>query len=75
MCADLSRVAVPILYLQAKQDRLVGASSLEDIRRIKPHVKVETIDGPHLLIQREPRLTAELVARFVDNLLTSCGSR
>ncbi len=69
--ADLSRVAVPILYLWGKHDRLVGVSSLEEIRRIKPQVTVEAIDGPHLLIQRESRQTAEAVARFVEHSLLS----
>jgi pimeloyl-ACP methyl ester carboxylesterase len=36
--AELSQVAVPILYLQAKQDRLVNESCLEEIRRIKPQI-------------------------------------
>ena len=62
---ELTQVEVPILYLQAKQDRLVPASCLDEIRRIKPQAEVAAIDGPHLLLQREPKLTAEIVSRFV----------
>jgi pimeloyl-[acyl-carrier protein] methyl ester esterase len=63
--ADLNQIAVPILYLQAKGDRLVSASCLEEIRRIKPQVKVASLEGPHLLLQRQPRIAAEAVVDFV----------
>jgi pimeloyl-[acyl-carrier protein] methyl ester esterase len=61
---ELSQVDMPILYLRANRDRLVDASCLEEIRRIKPQVKVVSIDGPHLLLQRQPRLAAEAVLEF-----------
>lgn len=62
---ELSQIAVPILYLQAKQDRLVGGTSLEEIRRIKPQMSVASLEGPHLLLQREPLRAAEVVVEFV----------
>jgi pimeloyl-[acyl-carrier protein] methyl ester esterase len=65
----LDKVAVPILYVKAKQDRLVHTWCVEEIRRIKPQVSVSTIVGPHLLLQREPRRTAEAVAEFVQGLI------
>ena len=66
--AELGRVAVPILYIQAKQDRLVSASCLEELRRIKPQMVVTVLEGPHLLLQREPRNAAEVVAGFAQHL-------
>jgi pimeloyl-ACP methyl ester carboxylesterase len=63
--AELGRVAVPILYIQAQQDRLVSPSCLEELRRIKPQMVVAALEGPHLLLQREPRRAAETVVRFV----------
>jgi pimeloyl-[acyl-carrier protein] methyl ester esterase len=62
---QLARVSVPILYLQAQSDWLVGVSCLEEILRIKPDAVVEAVEGPHLILQREPRKTAEIVTRFV----------
>ena len=62
--ADLSQIAVPILYLQAKQDRLVSAACLEELRRIKPHMAVAELEGPHLLFQRQPQIAAEAVVKF-----------
>jgi len=66
--AELERITVPILYIQAKQDRLVSASCVEEIRRIKPQVRVARLDGPHLLLQREPQKSAELVSEFLLGL-------
>jgi pimeloyl-[acyl-carrier protein] methyl ester esterase len=67
--AELGHVVVPILYLQAKQDRLVSALCLEDIQQIKPQTAVAIIDGPHLLLQRQPKRAAEVVSEFVQQLL------
>ena len=66
--AELGQVVVPVLYIQAKQDRLVNASCLEELRRIKPQMAVTALQGPHLLLQREPRRTAEVVAVFAQHL-------
>jgi pimeloyl-ACP methyl ester carboxylesterase len=66
--SGLGNVSVPILYIQARQDRLVGQSCLEEIQGIKHQIKVAQINGPHLILQREPRQCAEIVARFLDGL-------
>ena len=65
---EMGEVTVPILYLQGKQDRLVGASCLDELRRIKPQMAVTALEGPHLLLQREPHKAAEAVVRFVRSL-------
>jgi pimeloyl-[acyl-carrier protein] methyl ester esterase len=62
--SELSQVTVPMLFIQPTQDRLVGADRLEEMRRIKPAAAVETIEGPHLLFQKKPERTAEVVAIF-----------
>jgi pimeloyl-[acyl-carrier protein] methyl ester esterase len=64
---ELGRVAAPILYIRAKQDRFVSASCLEELRRIKPQMSVAALEGPHLLLQREPRRAAEVVAAFAQH--------
>lgn len=65
---ELQKVAVPILYLQAEDDRLVPASCLEEIVRVNPRVTVEVVNGPHLLFQREPERTATIVREFADKV-------
>jgi len=74
---ELRRVAVPILYIQAQQDRLIGPHCLEEILRENRAVQVQTICGPHLLFQREPHRTAQLIESFARSVFTSspCRSR
>jgi pimeloyl-ACP methyl ester carboxylesterase len=69
--ADLGQIDVPILYLQANGDRLIDASCLEEIRRIKPQMKFVAIEGPHLLLQRQPRIAAEAVVEFARSCCPS----
>jgi pimeloyl-ACP methyl ester carboxylesterase len=66
--AELDQITVPILYIQARQNRLVSASRLEEILRIKPQVAVSTLEGPHLLLQREPRRAAAVISEFLRGL-------
>jgi pimeloyl-[acyl-carrier protein] methyl ester esterase len=63
--AALAKISVPILYLQAAQDQLVSPACLAEAQRIKPEETV-VVDGPHLLMQREPKLCADVVMRFVQ---------
>jgi pimeloyl-ACP methyl ester carboxylesterase len=70
---EMAQVAVPVLYLRAKQDRLVTASCVEELRRIAPQVEVAAIEGPHLLLQREPYKAAEIVAGFIRSQLSPTG--
>ena len=65
---ELKQVTVPILYIQAKQDRLVNAASAEKIKQIKPQTEVVTVDGPHLLLQKEPGRAAEVISQFIQQL-------
>lgn len=62
----LSQVAVPMLYILATNDRVVPKFCLEEIRRIKPDIRAAEIEGPHLILQREPEQCADAVANFID---------
>jgi pimeloyl-[acyl-carrier protein] methyl ester esterase len=65
---DLERIEVPVLYLRATGDRLIPKRCLKEILEIQTEARVVTIPGPHLLFQREPRQTADVVAGFVRDL-------
>jgi len=65
---ELSRVLVPVLYIRARQDRLVREKCVKEILEIHPETAVATVSGPHLILQREPRLTAEIVAKFIEQV-------
>jgi hypothetical protein len=55
-----------MLYIQATKDKVVPNSCLDEIRRIKPDIRVAQIDGPHLILQREPEQSANIVAKFIE---------
>jgi pimeloyl-[acyl-carrier protein] methyl ester esterase len=65
MRAELQRIAVPILCIQAGEDRLIGPSSLNEIRRLRPDAEIAVIAAAHLILQREPLQAAEIVANFI----------
>lgn len=60
---------LPVLYLRARQDRLVKPRSLVEMQKIKPEMTVAEIDGPHLLLQREPAKCVEAIVRYLDGAL------
>ena len=62
---EFAEVVVPIQYLRAAEDKLVSLDCLEEMLVFQPQMVVATIDGPHLLLQREPEFTAGVVAGFV----------
>jgi pimeloyl-ACP methyl ester carboxylesterase len=66
--SSLGQVDVPVLYLHARHDRLVKARCLKEIRKLKPNIKTATLNGPHLLLQREPQKSAAIVVDFVESL-------
>jgi pimeloyl-ACP methyl ester carboxylesterase len=68
----LGNVSVPILYIKAQQDRLVGESFLEEIQKIKPQVEIAQIRGPHFILQREPQQSADIVVSFINSLQPNC---
>ena len=57
--------SAPILYLAARGDALVGASAVRAIRAVRDDVRFVELDGPHLLLQREPGAAWREVERFL----------
>ncbi len=57
-------VDVPVLYLRAKEDRLVGLDSLEVIRQSFSKLTERHVAGPHLLLQRHPDKAAAAIEAF-----------
>jgi pimeloyl-ACP methyl ester carboxylesterase len=63
---EIGRVEAPLLYLQASEDRLVGAECLDEIKRLHPETISISIRAPHLLLQRQPRAAAQAITQFLD---------
>jgi pimeloyl-ACP methyl ester carboxylesterase len=66
--SDLTKVDIPILYLQGKNDQLVGSECFEEIRRLRGRAILASIPGPHLRLQTQPHQAAEIVMEFVHGL-------
>jgi pimeloyl-ACP methyl ester carboxylesterase len=64
-----ARVSIPVLYIRPDKDRLVSHKAFRDFCYAIPGAAVETIAGPHLILQREPRAAADVMVAFVDRIL------
>src|ERR1700722_9486775 len=63
--AELARVELPILVLQAAHDLVIPRSATQWILETAPHAQLVEIEGPHLLLQTRPEECAAAVIRFV----------
>lgn len=66
--ALLQALPVPLMYIQAKRDRLVGPGSLERLRRVRPDLHAVTFDAPHLVTQHQPEATWQAVKAWLGSL-------
>jgi pimeloyl-ACP methyl ester carboxylesterase len=56
---------LPIFYLRGEQDRLVGEHAVQSLIQLRPGLQLVRLDGPHLLLQREPERCAEVLTRML----------
>ena len=66
--ALLARIGVPVMYLRAKNDRLIMPVAAARILSVIQHAIVKEIAGPHLLLQACPTTAAQAVCEFVESL-------
>ena len=66
--AALGEAKVPVLYLQALQDRLVPASASKQVIEALSAIQIARIDGPHFLLQIHPLQTAKAIHKFIQSL-------
>jgi len=64
-----ARVSIPVLYIRPKDDRLVNDEAFRAVYSAMPGAAVETIAGPHLILQREPQAAADAMVAFLDRIL------
>jgi pimeloyl-ACP methyl ester carboxylesterase len=62
----LPKVTIPVLYLQAIQDRLVGAQLSRQLISGLGNISVKEIDGPHMLLQSRQHDCAEAILGFIE---------
>ncbi len=59
---------VPILYLTATEDAVVGGASVAAIRSIRDDVWVKAIIGPHMLLQSAPSAAWRETEHFISEI-------
>lgn len=64
--SSLAALAVPVLYIRGSHDRLVGERSLRAIQSCRADIQVETVQAPHMVLQRQPERCVEIIQRFLD---------
>jgi pimeloyl-ACP methyl ester carboxylesterase len=67
--ASLAKLQVPMLYLQATDDRLIDKYSFEVVRGAKPDAILQRIPGPHFLLQRKPQAAVDAILAFIESLI------
>ena len=70
--AALAAVKVPVLYIQATQDKLVPSGAARLAMEACPAMKVISLEGPHCLLQAMPAEAAAVVAAFVRDVESGC---
>jgi hypothetical protein len=65
--AALRDCSAPVLYLAATGDALVGRSAAKAVHDVRRDVRVRRIEGPHLLLQREPLRAWREIERFLSD--------
>ena len=65
---SLEQCPVPILYLQASEDRLVHQSALAEILRVRPDAEHRRINSPHFVAQIAPEEVWGHILPFVSGL-------
>ena len=68
---ELSVVQCPALYLRPTADKLVPARCVRVLREAKADIEFREIDGPHLILQREPVNAWRAISNFLDGIATT----
>lgn len=71
VAAKLAKVQVPVMYLQALQDRLIPAQESTKVLKAYPIAHVVKLEGPHFLLQVCPKQAANEVCSFLSSLQNS----
>jgi pimeloyl-ACP methyl ester carboxylesterase len=63
-------LTLPTLSLRARGDRLVPEAAQRAMANLRRSLEAITIDGPHLLLQRNPEGTARAIGAFLQRTVS-----
>lgn len=64
---EVAEISVPVMYLRARQDRIVPRKAGEHIVAANTSVRVRELDGSHFLLQAHAAESAAVIAAFCRN--------
>lgn len=62
-----SGLTLPLLYLQASQDRLIWDFNAQTLLQANPAMQLVRLDAPHFLLQAIPEQAAAHLVAFIEN--------
>lgn len=65
LTARLSELEIPVLYLEATKDRILGSRGRIQMEHAIPHARFESLDAPHLLLQSAPDAATAVIQDFL----------
>jgi pimeloyl-ACP methyl ester carboxylesterase len=71
--AALGASTTPLLCMVGRRDRIVGASASRTIAGLRSDAEVRVLDAPHLVLQRQPIESAQLVGEFLSRRRVTAG--
>lgn len=63
--AEFSTLSLPLMYLQARHDRLIWAFNATTLLQLQPDMRLITLDAPHFLLQAIPQQAAAQLKLFI----------
>ena len=67
----VKKCQLPVLYLVARQDKVIKRRGLAELRILKPEMEVIEVEGPHLLLQQAPERCIKAIDEFVSRVMRS----
>ncbi len=66
---EFASLSLPLLYLQARQDRLIWAFNAKTLLQLQPAMHLVRLDAPHFLLQAVPAQAAAELKHFIAQQL------
>jgi pimeloyl-[acyl-carrier protein] methyl ester esterase len=68
---EFATLTLPLMYLQARQDRLIWAFNAKTLKKLQPGMQLVRLDAPHFLLQAVPEQAAWQLQLFIEEHLVS----
>ncbi len=67
---EFATLTLPLMYLQARQDRLIWAFNAKSLLQLQPETQLVRLDAPHFLLQAIPEQAAWQLKLFIQQHLS-----